>query len=82
MAGFARWIRAPAYLLLGTFGALLLAWIMQFLLQPVAAVPGAKDSLLYETLNLFTEPEPAVLIVALGVMVGLVYGAVVDRGVA
>lgn len=82
MAGFSRWIRAPAYLMLGTFAALLLSWIMQFLLQPVAAVPGAKDSLLYEGLNLFTSPEPAVLIVALATMVGLVYSAVVDRGVA
>jgi len=75
---FGALIRAGPYLLFTGLIAGVLAWVMQFLMQPMAATPGAQDSMLYNALSVFTDPAVPIIIGGVTIVVGLLVAAIVD----
>jgi hypothetical protein len=75
---FGALIRAGPYLLFTALMAGVLAWVMQFLLQPIAAAPGAQDHMLYNALSVFTDPAVPIIIGGVTIVVGLLVAAIVD----
>jgi hypothetical protein len=75
---FGYLIRAGPQLLFTALMAGVLAWIMQYLMQPIAAAPGAQDSMLYNALGVFTDPAVPIIIGGVTVVIGLLVTAIVD----
>jgi len=75
---FGALIRAGPYLLFTVLMAGVLAWVMQYLMQPIAAAPGAQDHMLYNALSVFTDFRVIVIIGGVTIVIGLLVTAIVD----
>jgi len=75
---FGYLIRAGPQLLFTALMAGVLAWIMQYLMQPIAAAPDAQGSMLYNVLSVFTDFRVIVIIGGVTIVVGLLVSAIVD----
>ena len=75
---FGAFLRAGPYVLFTVLIGGVLAWIMQYLMQPIAAAPGAQDSMLYNALGVFTDPAVPIIIGGVTVVIGLLVTAIVD----
>jgi len=75
---FGALIRAGPYLVFTALMAGVLAWVMQYLMQPIAATSGAQDSMLYNALTVFTDFRVIVIIGGVTIVVGLLVTAIVD----
>ena len=75
---FGAFLRAGPYLLFTVLIGGVLAWIMQYLMQPIAAAPDAQGSMLYNVLSVFTDFRVIVIIGGFTIVVGLLVSAIVD----